>query len=230
VISAGVRNLRVALGLCVLLGACVFGVGVAAAEDEEPVAKPPLFTGITNFPTIKESADPEKYFWEVQLHPGQELAQVDERHAEVLFEGEMRTSLIGAEQARDATGAEVPTSLEVIAPNLIALTVHHKAGNPAAGGAPFHYPVSAGPPFTAGYSTVRVLMPEEEKPAAVTPPCVVPKLTGRSLAGSRARLVNAGCKLGAVRGKRGKGAKVVKQFKAPGTVFGSGASVAVKLG
>jgi hypothetical protein len=208
----------------------VFGVAAAAAEDEDPVAKPPQFNGSMAFPSIQSSAGAEHFLWEVQVQPGQELVQLDERHAEVLHEDGPRAFSIVAERARDATGTEVPTSLSVIDSNHVRLTVHHRAGNPAAAGTPFRYPVSAGEPYTVGYSTVTVLMPPGEVQESSPPPCVVPRLAGRSLAATRTRLTAAGCALGAVRGKRGKGARVVKQFRAAGTVLATGARVAIKLG
>ena len=213
--------------LLALTALAALGAVGAAAEDDEPVAKPPPYVGDSQFPTIHGVEDAEQFFWEVQLGPGQELVQVGDRRAEVLYGDGTTAWVITAEQARDATGAEVPTSLEVIAPNLVALTVHHRDGNPAAGGEPFDYPVSAGPPFVAGPSTATYIPGPS---AAPTPTCVVPKLTGRTLAASRTKLTTASCKIGAVRGKRGKGVKVVKQFRAPGTVLAEGAKVAVKLG
>lgn len=211
-----------------LLALTALSVGSAAAEGDELVAKPPPYNGAMAFPSIWASGGSEQYFWEVQLETEQELVQIDERHAEVLHESGHRAFLITAEQAHDATGAEVPTSFEVVAPNLIALTVHHRDGNPAAAGAPFQYPVIAGSPYTVGFSTVTIIMPSGE-PAPPVGQCVTPRLTGNSLALARERLSMRGCTLGAVRGKR-KGVKIVKQFRDPGTVLAAGARVAVKLG
>jgi hypothetical protein len=71
----------------------------------------------------------------------------------------------------------------------------------------------------------------------VTPPtstqprnCIVPKLKGHSLKADRKRLSKAGCKLGEVRGKKTKTAKVVKQNPKPGKVLTPGSEVSVKLG
>jgi len=228
VISAGGRNLRLALALCVVLGASVFGAGGAAA-DEEPEPKPPLYQGGMSFHAIQGPEGPEQFSWTVRLDTGQNLVQVDERHAEVRFDEDHVAVGIEAVAAHDAEGTSVPTTLAVSEGDVITLTVHHRAGNPLAGGAPFDYPVVAGVGWEGGFHTYQVQMPPRETPQPA-PTCVVPKLTGRSLGGSRARLANAGCKLGAVRGKRGKGAKVVKQCKPPGTVLGAGARVAVKLG
>lgn len=215
--------------LLALAALAALGMGSAAAEDDEPVAKPPVYVGGMAFPSIWASEGPEQYFWEVQLQTEQELVQIDDRHAEVLHESGHRAFLITAEQAHDATGAEVPTSFEIIAPNLLALTVHHRGGNPAAAEAPFQYPVIAGPPYTVGFSTVTIIMPSGE-PAPSVGQCVTPRLTGNALAIARERLAKRGCALGAVRGTRGKGARVVKQFRDPGTVLAAGARVAVKLG
>jgi hypothetical protein len=157
---------------------------------------------------------------------------------------------ITAELARDATGSAVPTSLEVSAGNVVTLIVHHRAGNPAAGGAPFVYPISSGPAFEVGFSSVIVTGPKDEKelredreriareerearegaePGPVRN-CLVPRLKGRSLKVDRRKLREAGCRLGEVRGTRSKTAKVVKQNPGPGTTLAPDAEVGVKLG
>lgn len=224
------RNLRLALGICVLVGACVLGVAGAAAEEDEPAPIPPTYSGDMSFHEIEGPEGPEEFSWTVQMDSEQHLVQVDERHAEVRYDDEEHVAVhIEAVAANDAEGASVPTTLAVSEGDVITLTVHHRAGNPAAGGAPFRHPVTAGLGWEGGFHTYYVVMPRGEV-AEPAPTCVVPKLTGRSLAGSRARLTNAGCKLGAVRGKRGKGTKVVKQFRVPGTVLGAGAKVAIKFG
>jgi hypothetical protein len=201
-------------------------VGSAAADGP---ALPP-FTGAMTFKSIQGPDGPEEYSWEVQLDEEQELVQVDERHAKVMWSDGVHVAFwITAVEAHDAEGAAVPTTIAVSDGNVLTLTVHHRDGNPAAGGASFHYPVVAGVGWEGGFHTHYVQMPPGEMPP-VPAQCVVPKLTGRSLAGSRARLATANCQLGAVRGKRSKGAKVVKQFRAPGTVLADGTRVAVKLG
>jgi len=60
--------------------------------------------------------------------------------------------------------------------------------------------------------------------------CVVPKLQGKSLKVDRKKLREAGCKLGKVKGKKSRSAKVAKQSPKPGTVLAPGAKVNVKLG
>ena len=59
--------------------------------------------------------------------------------------------------------------------------------------------------------------------------CVVPRLTGKKLKADRKKLRKAGCKLGNVRGEKSKAAKVVKQFRKPGTILPAGAKVGVKV-
>jgi hypothetical protein len=60
--------------------------------------------------------------------------------------------------------------------------------------------------------------------------CAVPKLKGKSLKADRKKLRNAGCKLGKVKGKRGKAAKVVGQSQKPGSIVPPGTAINVRLG
>lgn len=60
--------------------------------------------------------------------------------------------------------------------------------------------------------------------------CVVPKLKGKTLRAARRALGRAGCKLGKVKGHRGRSAKVVRQSPKRGKVLVPGAKVNVKLG
>jgi hypothetical protein len=64
-----------------------------------------------------------------------------------------------------------------------------------------------------------------------TPPrnCVVPKLKAKSLKAARKALTKTDCKLGKVRGARGKRAKVKKQGAKPGTRLPAGSKVSVRL-
>ena len=72
-------------------------------------------------------------------------------------------------------------------------------------------------------------------PALTTSPtgaldCVVPKLKGHSLRVSRKKLKKARCRLGKLRGKKTKSAKVTKQSPKPGKLRAAGTKVSVKLG
>ena len=60
--------------------------------------------------------------------------------------------------------------------------------------------------------------------------CRVPKLAGATPSHARARLRRAGCRLGKVRGHRGRAARVVGQRPKAGRRLSSGAPVAIKLG
>lgn len=214
-----------------LLVAAIFAALPGAAVAAEPC---PPFDGSMSFPNIHGSEDPEDYCWEVQLGEDQELRQVSDTEAKVLDEGGHVAFTIEAEPAHDAIGTEVPTTLAVTDPNLITLTVHHRAGNPAAGGAPFDYPVVQGAGWEGGFQTVTVSLPPTEQgtnpPASPpTPTCEVPFLQGRTLKAARRALRRAGCALGPVHGERGRGAKVVKQYRRVGKALAAGTEVGVKL-
>lgn len=59
--------------------------------------------------------------------------------------------------------------------------------------------------------------------------CLVPKLTGKKLSVAKTKLTAAGCRLGRVKGRRSKRAKVVKQSPAKGKLLPPGSKVGVKL-
>ena len=60
--------------------------------------------------------------------------------------------------------------------------------------------------------------------------CIVPKLKGKTLKIARKKLKAADCKLGKVRGKKTKSARVKSQHPKPGKALALGAKVNVKLG
>jgi hypothetical protein len=218
--------------LALLLVAATFVALPGAAVAAEPC---PLFDGAMSFPNIHGSEDPEDYCWEVQLGEDQELRQVSDTEARVLDEGGHVASTIEAEPAHDAIGTEVPTTLAVTEPNLITLTVHHRAGNPAAGGEPFVYPIAQGVGWEGRFQTATVDMPppteQETNPPSSppTPSCEVPFLQGRTLKAARRALRRASCALGPVHGERSRGAKVVKQYRPVGKALAAGTEVGVKL-
>jgi hypothetical protein len=122
----------------------------------------PTYEGDMTFQLIRDTSAPEEYSWRVQLGPEDTLTQVDSTHAEVFTDGTVPTLGIRAVAAHDADGSEVPTTLAVGPENTIALIVHHRAGNPAAGGASFVYPISAGTGWLGGFQTFAVAMPAPE--------------------------------------------------------------------
>jgi hypothetical protein len=199
------------LAVFVLVLALIAPAGAGA----EPV---PLYEGGMSFPSIKGPDGPEEFSWEVHLYEGQYLQQLDEVHAGVFYEGGHPAFSIAAVAAHAADGVTVPTTLTVTEPNVITLTVHHRDGNPAAGGAPFDYPVVAGEGWEGGFQTYRVIMPPGEQPAP-EPTCVVPDLADRTLRASRKILHASHCRLGRVRGERNRAAHVVAQYRQVGKVL-----------
>lgn len=180
------------------------------------------------FPAIQSPADPEEYSWEVTLEEGQELRDVDDQHAAVYFvEAELMAFTIDAVSAHDAEGATVPTTLAVTQPNIVTLTVHHRAGNPAAGGAPFDYPIVEGSGWEGGFHTSEAhVISGDPSP----PTCTVPHLHGLSLRAVRRQLRLADCALGPVHGRRVHGAKVLRQYRPAGKSLPAGTRVGIKLG
>jgi PASTA domain len=207
------------------------------------------------FGDIQGPSDPEEFSWEVTLGKDQSLKSIDSRNAEVVYGDGTMAYTIQAEAASDAVGSTVPTSLSVSGGDVITLIVHHHAGNPAAGGAPFVYPIVAGAGWEGGFHTEVVAGPKDEQELKeeqeriarekqealegewerekASSGCVVPKLKGRSLKASRKLLEGAECLIGSVRklrGATGRTGKVVGQSPKPGTQLAPWASVKVTLG
>src|SRR5215216_736131 len=132
-----------------------------------------LYSGSMGFPAIQGDDGPEEFSWEVELGDEEELRQIDATHAGVFWPDDTRAMSIEAGKAHAADGATVPTTLTVTQPNVITLTVHHRAGNPAAGGAPFVYPVVAGVGWEGGFRTEEAVVIPGDQPAP-DPTCVVP--------------------------------------------------------
>ena len=222
------RGLLLAL---VAVLACMAAPTIAAAQPCPP------FDGPTSFPDIHGLGDPEEYCWEVELLDGQYLQQVSATEAEVFFESGHEAYAIKAMEAHDAIGTAVPTTLTVTEPNLITLAVHHRAGNPAASGAPFDYPVVAGAGWEGGFISAEVAMPPPTEQAKHSPPveeppaptCEVPVLQGRTEKAARRALSLANCQLGPIRGRRHPGARIVKQYRPAFKTLPAGTEVGVKL-
>jgi hypothetical protein len=204
-------------------------------------AEIPPYDGLMSFPHIQSPAEPEEFSWEVQLGEEESLELIDDQRAVVRWSDGTIALGIRAQAAHDASGATVPTTLAVIQPNVITLTVHHRAGNPAAGGAPFDYPVIAGEGWEGGFQTHFVQGPPSQEtappptstpalsPAPPAPRCLVPDLSGLTVKASRRQLRKSNCRLGEVRGERSRGAKVFKQFRQPGKSLPAGTEVGIKL-
>jgi hypothetical protein len=167
------------------------------------------------------------------------LRQVNEQLIAVEYPGGHTAFNIPAPEEHDAEGATVPTSLSLGEGDVVTMVIHHREGNPAAGGAPFVYPITGGPGWAGGFRTISVELTEHHSPTTEPPPpsaaptCTVPSLRNLSLRAAKARLRGADCAIGQVRlaagATKGKG-KVVKQFRPAGTELVTGAPVAIKLG
>jgi hypothetical protein len=183
-----------------------------------------MYNGLMSFGVLHGPEDPEEFSWEVNLGETEALRAIDDQTAEVYYtDPEHHAFSIVAELAHDAEGKAVPTTLAVTQPNIITLTVHHRDGNPAAGGTPFDYPVLPGEGWEGGFQPVQILGPPDESSLSPVPPpgelalpgalCVVPDLGGRTLRSSRRLLHHAHCRLGEVRGEQVRAAHVVTQYR-----------------
>lgn len=212
--------------LAITVVVALLGAAAPAGAWAEEI---PPYDGTMSFPAIHGPADPEEFSWEVKFGEDEELRAIDERHAGVYWSDETLAMTIEAVAAHDANGIDVPTTLAVTQPNVITLTVHHRAGNPAAGGAPFLYPIVAGVGWEGGFQTHVVATPPPEAMPGKQASCRVPRLLHRSLREVRKILRKYGCKLGEVRGERSRGAWVVKQYPRRGRVLPAGGEVDVKV-
>jgi hypothetical protein len=237
--------------LCALVASLAVLAGAAGAASPESSTLP-VYDGDLSFPYLHGPTDPDEFSWRLELGPEQEARQVSETEVEVDYAGTgHRAYGIEAIDAHAADGATVPTSLLLSEGDVITLTVRDREGNPAAGGAPFAYPILAGQGWEGGFPTTTVIKgpPDEKEIAearareaqesvpptaepAPNPVCTVPSLHGLGLQGARAKLRAGHCAVGKVRlahgANRAKG-KVVKQFEPAGTELAAGAPVAVKL-
>lgn len=232
-----------AAGTLVLASAAVIAPTTALGEP------PPPYDGLLAFPAIHGPSDPEEYSWTVELQSEQELDLIDEQHAAIFFEDLAQpAAVIPAPPAHDANGATAPTSLAISEGDVVTLTVHHRAGNVAAGGAPFAYPISWGMGWGGGFHTVITVGPKDEAELreereriererfAIGLPgskrCFVPKLDGMTLKRSKQRLKDSGCEIGKVtklKGATARTGRTVRQSPEPGRELKAGAAVNVTL-
>jgi PASTA domain len=235
--------------LCALVASLAFAVASAAAESPDSAPVRGVSDGGFGFSEITGPEAPEEYPILMELGPRQELRQQSDTQVGIYFkEDGVLAFSVESPGAHDAEGATVPTTLEKTGEDEITMTFHFRAGNPAAGGAPFVYPITTGAGWPGGWHGFSFLIPGEferseqqiieANPPAPTEPapvitCKVPTLHGYSLRGAKNRLRAAHCGIGAVHlaaGATGGKGKVVKQFHAAGTELAAGAPVAVKLG
>lgn len=227
--------------LCALLLASASGAATAGAETGDSAPIRPISDGGFVFAAITGLASPDEYPFQLSP-PGPEMRMRQVSDQEIVVEYVQGRSVgysFRAEPAHDAEGANVPTTLALGEDEegpVITLIVHFRAGNPAAGGSPFVFPITAGTGWEGGFQTTVVEMNNPTPPPAEAPPapaCVVPSLRGRDLHAAESRLRAHHCALGRLRlapGATLARGKVTKQFKPAGSRLAGGARVAVKLG
>jgi hypothetical protein len=115
----------------------------------------PLYNGDQTFKVIRDEGAPETYSWKVSLNEDQTLKPIDAEHVGIFYADESQALLIRAEDAHDATGKAVPTSLSVSEGNVLTLTVKYK-------GKGYVYPILAGPAFESSYTLPVIWEPPPE--------------------------------------------------------------------
>jgi NHL repeat-containing protein len=132
----------------------VAGVSANVAAEADSVLRPE-FNGLQSFQAIRSDSSPTKYSWTVHLYDGETLKAVNDAQAEVSYEDGKLAFLITAEPAHDATGKEVPTSIEVSG-NVLTLNVEFHDGG-------FVFPIVAGAGWETAYKVPVVVQgPEDE--------------------------------------------------------------------
>lgn len=138
----------------VSITAGVAGVSANIGNEVDSVIRPE-YNGVQTFQAIRSESSPENYSWRVHLAPEQELRYVNPAQAEVAYEDGTTAFLITAENAHDATGLLVPTSLEVNG-DVLTLKIEFHSGN-------FVYPIVSGQGWETTYAApVIVERPEDE--------------------------------------------------------------------
>lgn len=240
------QALAAAALVCALIASLVIAVAPAAAGAPDSAPMRNESEGGLSIGEITGPEAPEEYpFLMHELNSEMRYRQVsDQVVVAEYFDAGIVAAEIDAPLEHDAVGSNVPTSLRLTEGNVITIVVPHRAGNPAAGGAPFVYPIVEGKGWEGGFRTFQVSLSEPEgqlvaaNPPAPTetapnPVCKVPTLRGYSLRGAKNRLRAAHCEIGAARladGATAAKGKVVRQFRGAGTELAAGAPVAVKLG
>jgi len=132
----------------------VAGVAANTRTGADSVVRPE-YNGAQTFQAIRLPSSPHSFSWTVHLWEGQSLVSIDDDFAEVRYEDGHRAFLIVAEEAHDATGAAVPTSLEVEG-EVLTLNVDVE-------GASFVYPIVAGAGWETSYEPPTIIEgPEDE--------------------------------------------------------------------
>lgn len=155
----------------------VAGVASDTANEVDTVIRP-QFNGAQAFSALRSWDSPQAFAWTITLGKHQSLVSVDSDQAQVVYDSGTVAYLITAEQAHDATGKEVPTSLEVNGSTL-TLHVEHQS-------ATFVYPVVAGQSFETGYETPSLFIPPPPGEPVTPPPSgtLVPLWLAKAVVGA----------------------------------------------
>src|ERR1700754_2708889 len=148
-----------------LLAACA-AILCALALAAPAAAEVPEYSG--DWPMITGPESPEEYVYRVDLGPNQHLVQLTSTEVGVEYASGLMSLILYAEEAHDSDGASVPVTLVMSGADLVTRTIHHREGNPAAGFAPFAYPIVAGAGWEGGYQTTTYIKgpPDEAEIAA----------------------------------------------------------------
>ena len=121
---------------CAIVACLALAAAPAAAETGGEIQR------YGEWPSITGPEAPEEYVYRVHLYE-QELVQATPTEVVVKYIDGPTAFVLNAGEAHDVDGAAVPVTLAVTGPDLVTRTIHHREGNPAAGGAPFAYPIVA---------------------------------------------------------------------------------------
>jgi len=132
--------------------------GVAAtsansAANVDTVIRP-VFNGVFDYQSIRDSSAPEEYSWEVVLGKNQSLEQIDPEYVAVKYVSGALAYAIIADPAHDSVGTTIDTSLSVSG-NVLTLTVPHKKEQ-------YIYPVVSGVGWEGGFTTSIAQVPPPE--------------------------------------------------------------------
>ncbi len=237
--------------LCALVASLAFAVAPAAAEAPDSAPVRSVSDGGLGFPEITGPEAPEEYPILMELGPEQELRQQSDTQVGIYFkEDGVLAFSVESPGAHDADGATVPTTLEKTGEDEVTLTVRFRAGNPAAGGAPFAYPIIDGAGLVGGLAellrthpgrnrTVRTADHRSESGGDARSRCRSSPARCRRCAATPCAARRTGCGARALRDRRGPPcqperppakARSSSSSTPAGTELAAGAPVAVKLG
>jgi hypothetical protein len=121
------------------------------SSNVDAIARP-IYDGDMAFQSIRDASSPETFSWEVELGSRLSMSQIDSENIGVYHPDGSEAMLISAVLAHDAVGKAVSTTITLEAPNIVTLTVKHRAVGVT-------YPVVSGASFEVGYEFVETYDP-----------------------------------------------------------------------